>query len=170
MLVASHQPHFMPWLRYLHKIHMADVFIFSDDVQYRKGWFQNRNKIIDTSPSASSPWRWLTAPISETPSDAKIKNVRLAKSSWRQYHLNLLGSMYKDAPYFDWTMDHVVRLYETDTESLSDLSIESCLLLARLCGVSIGHTVKASGIPYGPPPTLASGSLRWPGVSVALLT
>ena len=47
MIVAIHQPEHIPWLQYFEKMKLADHFIFLDDVQYRKSYFQNRNQIIN---------------------------------------------------------------------------------------------------------------------------
>ena len=36
MILAAHQPQYLPWLGYLHKISDTDVFLILDDVQYKK--------------------------------------------------------------------------------------------------------------------------------------
>ena len=45
MIVSIHQPAYLPWLGYLHRIALSDRFLFLDTVQFQKGSFQNRNKI-----------------------------------------------------------------------------------------------------------------------------
>nr|MBI3612487.1 WbqC family protein [Nitrospirota bacterium] len=45
MLVAIHQPQYLPWLGYLDKIDRADVFVILDTVQFKKNEWQNRNRI-----------------------------------------------------------------------------------------------------------------------------
>jgi len=34
MRVAIHQPHYLPWLGYLHRMAQADLFIVLDHVQF----------------------------------------------------------------------------------------------------------------------------------------
>ena len=58
MIVAAHQPHYLPWLGYLAKWAAADLFVFLDTVQYEKNGWQNRNR-IKTSEGA----RWLSVPV-----------------------------------------------------------------------------------------------------------
>src|SRR5581483_975536 len=41
MLVAIHQPQFLPWLGYLDKIDRADLFVVLDCVQFKKNEWQN---------------------------------------------------------------------------------------------------------------------------------
>ena len=45
MIVSVHQPQYLPWLGYFDKIAKSDVFVFLDNVQYKRREFQNRNKI-----------------------------------------------------------------------------------------------------------------------------
>ena len=58
MIVAIHQPQYMPWLGYFHKMDKADIFIHLDTVQFRRNEFQNRNRI-----KAVNGWHWLTVPV-----------------------------------------------------------------------------------------------------------
>lgn len=44
-VVAGHQPNFFPWFGYFEKMLLADVFVFSDDVQYTKQNYVNRVEI-----------------------------------------------------------------------------------------------------------------------------
>ena len=45
MIVAAHQPHYMPWLGYLDKLAKADLFVVMDDLQYEAQNFQNRQRL-----------------------------------------------------------------------------------------------------------------------------
>ena len=44
-IVTGHQPAFLPWVGLLHKVMIADVFIFMDVAKFRKRAFMHRNKI-----------------------------------------------------------------------------------------------------------------------------
>ena len=45
MIVAAHQPHYLPWLGYLDKMAKADLFVVMDDLQYEAQNFQNRQRV-----------------------------------------------------------------------------------------------------------------------------
>ncbi len=46
MILASHQPDFMPWMGYFYKIFKSDVFVFSDNVLYSKTGRHDYNDIL----------------------------------------------------------------------------------------------------------------------------
>ena len=58
MIVAIHQPQYLPWLGYFDKMLKADVFCYLDTVQYKKNEWQNRNRI-----KTAMGWQWLTVPV-----------------------------------------------------------------------------------------------------------
>ena len=52
MKLAVMQPYLFPYLGYFQLIDLADTFVLYDDVQYRKGGWINRNRIlVNQSPS-----------------------------------------------------------------------------------------------------------------------
>ena len=58
MRVAIHQPHYWPWLGYLHKMKEADIFVYLDKAAYEKNGFQNRNRFLIDGKE-----HWLTVPV-----------------------------------------------------------------------------------------------------------
>lgn len=46
MIVASHQPYFLPYLPYWQLIHVADRFLIGDDFAFMKGGWIARNRIL----------------------------------------------------------------------------------------------------------------------------
>ncbi len=94
MIVAIHQPNYLPWLGYFHKIARAEVFIFLDDVQFSKNSLTNRVRILGGDGS-----RWLTVPVSAHLGD-RIDEVRPAREDWAARHVDTLGTFYRHAPFF----------------------------------------------------------------------
>ena len=98
MIVTIHQPEHLPWLGFCHKAAQADVLVLLDNVQYRKNYFQNRNRILSTSGPA-----WLTVPVllrghtERTIAQTEIHNgVPWARKWWLS-----LAHAYRAAPFFD---------------------------------------------------------------------
>ncbi len=99
VIVAIHQPNYMPWLGYFAKMARCDVFVFLDHVQFSKNSYINRVQI----DGGGKP-RWLTVPVSHRLGDA-IDSVRAADKDWPRAHLESLKTSYsRAAAYRDvWT-------------------------------------------------------------------
>lgn len=86
MLVTIHQPEHLPWLGLLAKIKAADKWIILDSVNYRKNYFQNRNRVAMAGREI-----WLTVPVTAS-SRTPIADVRIAdQPGWRRRYLGRLG-------------------------------------------------------------------------------
>ncbi len=129
--VAIHQPNYLPWLGYFHKIARADVFVFLDDVQYSKGGYINRVQIL----SPKGP-RWLTVPVSAHLGDP-INGVALSKARWAASHLDTLRGMYSAAPCFNGVWPDVCRLLESvPASNLAAVNMHLVQALAGLLGLN----------------------------------
>jgi len=110
ILVAGHQPHYLPWIGYFNKIEQSSQFCLVDSVQFTKKWFQNRNKIRTKSGEV-----WLTVPVKthdrfEQPiADVLIDNA----TPWRRKHWRTIELAYKDAPFFKPYADFFIDVYAT---------------------------------------------------------
>jgi hypothetical protein len=131
-IVAMHQPHYLPWLGYFHKIGASDIFIFLDNVQYEKNGFQNRNK-IRTSAGA----RWLTVPvITKGASTQKLKDVLIdTTQKWQKSHWGMMSSQYKEAPYFAEHADFFSGVYSQKWEKLVALNMEIITYFLEYLGI-----------------------------------
>ena len=58
MIVTIHQPHFLPWAGYLHRMAQADLFVLLDHVQFERANYQNRTRILMNGAP-----RWVTVPV-----------------------------------------------------------------------------------------------------------
>lgn len=116
-VVSVHQPNFLPWLGYFHKIATADSFIFYDDVKFSKGSFTNRTRIL-----VGGKKYWLTVPI-HFKSSSKISEVELAATDWRSKHLRIIQSEYSRAPYFRQVFPVLEEIYATKEVTLSGFNI-----------------------------------------------
>jgi hypothetical protein len=97
MIVTIHQPNFLPWLGFFHKMDQADVFVSLDNVQYTKNSYQNRCKI-----KISQGETWLTVPVLTSGKgfpltyEVEIDN----KLNWAKKVWSSLQMAYSKTPYF----------------------------------------------------------------------
>lgn len=131
MIVAIHQPNYVPWLGYFHKIARADVFVFLDDVQYTKNSYINRAKILDGGGG-----RWLTVPVAVHLGDA-INAVRPARADWKDRHLDTLKHFYGKAAAFRAVWDDLRALYDGAPDAdLAAINMHLVRALAHQLGLT----------------------------------
>lgn len=130
MIVAIHQPQYMAWGGYFHKIDSADTFVFLDTVQYKKNEFQNRNLI----KGPQGP-QWLTVPVLYHFGQA-IREVPINNTvPWAKKHQAAIVSCYGKAPYFDRYFGDFERLYAGPYTGISEINIAAARLIGRLLGI-----------------------------------
>ncbi|MCZ6677020.1 MAG: WbqC family protein [Candidatus Poribacteria bacterium] len=130
MIVSVHQPQYLPWLGYFDKIDRSDLFVFLDNVQYKKREFQNRNRI--RTPSGDV---WLTVPVqTKGRYNQPIREVHIDNTAdWRKKHWQSIAHSYQKAPHFSAYKDALELLYHSTWEKLDVLN-QFCvrLLMKRL--------------------------------------
>lgn len=141
MIATIHQPEHLPWLGFIHKATMADVLVLLDNVQYRKNYYQNRNKI-----RTHSGFSWLTVPVKKHPLDTSIKDVMIDNTKhWKKKCWKTLSLNYKNAPYFSKYSDFFFKVYSRDWELLAELNIEIIRQLFTFFDIKI-KLIKASNL------------------------
>lgn len=128
MIVTAHQPAYLPWLGYIHKIALSDIFVILDDVQFEKNSFTNRNKIYSTQGELM-----LTVPIQMKGHIGKpIKEIRISNlENWRKKHLITILQSYRKAPFFDYYAPWLESIYSKEWDFLIDLTNEILFFLIK---------------------------------------
>lgn len=130
MRVTIHQPEHFPWLGFFHKIAQVDSFIILDNVQFRKNYFQNRNKI-----RTSDGWAWFTVPVNRS-LDTLIKDVFINKDSrWKKKWCDSVYFNYSKAPHFEAYFRRIADIVDAASYNLYDLNIALIRLVCELTGV-----------------------------------
>lgn len=111
MIVAIHQPNFIPWTGYFYKIFCSDVFVILDDVQYTKNSFINRNRI--KTPSGE---QWLTVPVLHSGNFGQNINqvVVLNPSKFYSKIKSTLRMNYIKSPYFSEVFGIIEPLLDSE--------------------------------------------------------
>lgn len=143
MIVAIHQPESFPWLGFFHKMHLSDVFVILDTVQFEKNNVQNRNKILVNGKSS-----WLTLPVVDHSLDTKIKDIKINWSDKKlsKKHLQTIKQNYLKHPYFDDIFKELSKIYESKTVSLADFNTQIILLFKEKLGIKT-KIIRASELP-----------------------
>lgn len=142
MKLAIMQPYFFPYIGYFQLIYAVDKIIFYDDVNYIKGGWINRNKIL-----VNKKEYLFTIPI-KNPSSYKLINqteVCLEKYQiWKKKFLNTLRLSYKKAPYFDEIFSLVENTVNVDNLSIiSEIAIHSVINVFEYLGIKIKYELSS---------------------------
>ncbi len=108
MIITAHQPIYLPWLGFFHKIAISDIYVSLRGVQYSTNDWLNRNKIL----SAQGPI-WLTVPVlTSGHMSKKIEEIEINnKVSWREKHWKSILMNYKKAQFFSMYADFFENMY-----------------------------------------------------------
>lgn len=132
MIGTIHQPEHLPWLGFFHKLNQAELFVSLDNVQYRKGYFQNRNKIRN-----EAGWAWITVPIEKQPLHTSINEIILRADNLqaREKSLAEIREAYREAPYFGNYWDEFQAVYRRPFTHLAPLNDAVIRLFIDMLGM-----------------------------------
>lgn len=135
MKLAIHQPQFMPWVGYFHKMASADHFVLLDNVQFKKNEWQHRNRI-----RTHNGWQWLSVPTGyRYPQAINEVSVNLG-IPWREKHLKSLDINYGRAPFYAEYRKSLAEFYAQNWPTIDLWNNAS----VRLCAEWFGITVPVS--------------------------
>lgn len=126
-VVCGHQPNYLPYPGFFHKMMHCDQFVAVDNVEFVGrgpfGWI-HRNKIRIHNKDE----HWLTVPVRtagrfhQTINEVRINN----DEPWQRKHWRSIKLNYREAPYFDRYADALETIYRQEWTRLVDLN---CRLL-----------------------------------------
>lgn len=163
MIVAIHQPNFLPWLGYFNKLLRSDVFVLFDDVTFPRAKTVMNRVLIKTRQGPT----WVTVPVTNRGDQPLIRDVRIAGDpAWRRKILRTIEVNYAGAPYTKQLLPAVREIVESASDELWRLNQSlivwsaeqlgartELVLSSALCadapylptGEKIQHLLKATG-------------------------
>ncbi|MCW4003219.1 MAG: WbqC family protein [Candidatus Bathyarchaeota archaeon] len=121
MIVAGHQPNYLPWLGFFDKMRRCEIFIVEDNVQFEHQGFTNRNKIM-----TAGGVKWLSIPVEHANKPLQINEVKIANNAepnWGRRHWLTLKHSYCKAPYWADYFEFFEDTYEREWNMLVDLNM-----------------------------------------------
>jgi len=118
LIISIHQPNYLPYPGFFHKVIHSDVFIVQDVTKFDER-FSNRNKII-----SSTEWTWLTVPIKKNHKDYLLKDVQIFNDlKWNKVHRKKLESAYNKSNFFNKYNTDLNLILEQKWEMLLELNM-----------------------------------------------
>ncbi len=145
--VVIHQPDFLPYIGFFHRLLHADLFVLLDHVQFvtkgSRSW-THRDKI-----KTAQGERWLTVGVKKTSLGTPINEVMLADTDWREQSLNLIKQNYRKAPYFLQLFPELETLYALPVERLMDFNVQSINIILDWFDLNIPVVYSSQLTPEG---------------------
>ncbi|MBF0483560.1 MAG: WbqC family protein [Candidatus Omnitrophica bacterium] len=122
MIVAIQQPEHLPWIGFFNKMTKVDLYIYLDNVQFKKRYFENRNKIIAYNDEG---WDWITVPVNTKGKfTQKINEVLIdQEEEWSDKYLNRIKSAYGKKLFFREFFPVIESIIQKKESKLVDLNI-----------------------------------------------
>lgn len=122
MKISIHQPEHIPWLGFFDKMIKSEKFIILDDVQFRKNYFQNRNKIV----SSSGVPKWVSVPVIKGSLKQRIneKIIMYNGKIFPNKYISLIIECYKESRFFKQYSENIFEILLRKHEKLIDLNME----------------------------------------------
>jgi len=117
MIVSIHQPNYLPWAGFFHKLSLCDQFVLLDTVPFSKNSYQNRCKIKTVQGEA-----WLTVPVRTSGRFGQLTNQVEAdqESGWNLRHWRVIEQNYRRAPHFRFLADCIEPVFRAEWALLAD--------------------------------------------------
>jgi len=134
MIIAVHQPNYLPYLGFFDKMAKSDVFVIYDDAQFNKEDFQHRNKI-----RIYHGWKWLTVPVEKKRipiKDINIKNTLKKGFKWNETHLRDIKDNYENTPYYKRYEKVFESIYTEEYDNLIDLNMNIIFFLKKVFDIN----------------------------------
>lgn len=118
MIVAAHQPTYLPGVSVMAKVAQADAVVWLDGVRFTTPGYVNRNQLPDGT--------WLTVPVDRRDHRSTIAEVTIADDDWQGPHVNTLRGEYGELydPTFSEILAGELGEYSRTGHHLVDLNLE----------------------------------------------
>ncbi|MCB0401983.1 MAG: WbqC family protein [Flavobacteriales bacterium] len=132
MKIAIMQPYIFPYVGYFQLVNAVDVFVFYDDVNFiKRGWI-NRNNIL-----VNHQLNLFSIPLLKASQNKLINETHLAiDEKWLKQFYNTLEFNYKKAPHFEPAFQLVKKVFETNHQTIADLTMASIREVSNHLGLS----------------------------------
>ena len=120
MILSAHQPAYIPWAGFIHKILSSEIFVILDNIQFEKNSFINRNHLlINNEP------KLLTIPIEiKNHLRLKIKDIKISnQTNWQRKHLQSIHLNYNKSPFYKKHISFFEKIYTEKWSHICEINI-----------------------------------------------
>ncbi|MDH0513211.1 WbqC family protein [Comamonas terrigena] len=131
MNLSIMQPYFFPYIGYFQLLQASEKFVFYDDVNFIKGGWINRNRIL-----ISGSARYITIPLSTPSSFSLIEHTKINRQlPWKKKIFAQITHAYAKSPHFAKVFNLVEETLSSEEESISQLAKNSITGVLNYLGI-----------------------------------
>ncbi len=131
MKLGIMQPYFFPYIGYWQLLNAVDTYVVYDDVNYIKGGWINRNRILINGQP-----QFITVPIKKASSYSLINELEINRTTkFPDKQLKTLDMSYKKAPFFDDVMPMLEGVLNFDSQNLASFLYNSIAVVCDYLGI-----------------------------------
>lgn len=132
MKVGIMQPYFFPYIGYWQLINAVDKFVIYDDVNFIKGGWINRNKILVNGQA-----RYINLQMHKASPNKLINEIEvLGNKVYNKKLLKTIESSYRKAPYYSEVYPIIESIIKQDENNLAKYLINSIREVCKYLGIS----------------------------------
>lgn len=131
------QPYIFPYIGYFQLIEAVDVFVSYDDVQYMKGGWINRNRILFKREP-----KYITFPVRKEPLNSLINEHFLSDDiiiKEKKRILALLQQSYLKAPFFGTIYPHLEDIVNIDERNVARFAEHTQKEILKYLGIGVEY-------------------------------
>jgi len=132
--IAIHQPNFLPWLGYFHKMNNCDIFVFHDDVELN--WNGHTRRIQVRSSPTSNEMDWINIPIPNADKYAYINEIEIP-SDPKAFDgiMDKIKGCYSGTPHYKQVFPVIKRCIIQKETNLGVYNQKAITILAKLLDI-----------------------------------
>lgn len=132
MKLGIMQPYFMPYIGYWQLMNAVDLYVVYDDVNYIKGGWINRNRIlVNNTPS------YFNLPLINASPNKKINEIEIdTDSNIFNKNIKTIELSYKKAPYYDEIYPLIKRILLYKEKSLPKFILNSFNIISEYLNIN----------------------------------
>lgn len=131
MKLAIMQPYFFPYIGYWQLLNAVDRFVIYDDVNFIKGGWINRNRILINGKAS-----YITVPLHHASPNKLICDISMQSSpAWRKKIIKSIKNSYRKSPFFIEVFPVLEELISYETDSLVRYLVKHISSLAEFLGI-----------------------------------
>lgn len=132
MKVGIMQPYFIPYIGYWQLINAVDKYIIYDDVNYIKGGWINRNRILLNGKA-----HYINIQMHEASPNKKINEIAINRNkAFIDKNIRMIIAAYEKAPYFKEGYELIESILYNEQNNLAKFVTDSINEVCRYLGIT----------------------------------